>query len=70
VHGSAPAQSLEIASSQAVNSKIYLKAETRGQIKAFKTIFVSNCAKSTSITNSDTDVTKSYYKDSEMVTSD
>jgi len=70
VHGVVPAESLEIASDQAVNSKIYLKAETRGQKSKFKTIFVSNCAKTTSITNSDTDVTKSYYKDSEMVTSD
>jgi len=30
LHGTAPAQSLEIASAQAVNSKIYIKAETRG----------------------------------------
>ena len=63
-------QSLTIAAEEAIDSLVYLKAETRGQQSAIKTMFVGNCDRTTSITNTDSDVTKSFLKDSDMSDTD
>ena len=51
---------LKISSTQAVNSKVYLKATTKGLVSTIKPIFVSNCAKTTAITLKDSLSEKSF----------
>jgi hypothetical protein len=44
---------MKIDSSKAINSLVYIKAETRGQKSMIKPVMVSNCAKTSAITFKD-----------------